>query len=160
MDPPLYPLVHPSACQRETPTSVSQREEQPTQAVATPPERTEAALETQNTPMDPGGAGDSSYRLGRGESGEWTSSLRKCCHSLSKKHDSQPAIPFPLQDYQGRVGAVQQLYQHAGEQGLASQQMAALGLKAYHPEMELEDLTSLNNQILLMIAEYHLMCTS
>ena len=52
------------------------------------------------------------------------------------------------------------LYQHAGEQGLASQQVVACSLKECYPELELNDLTSLNNQVLLMIAEYHLMSTS
>ena len=52
------------------------------------------------------------------------------------------------------------LYQHAGEQRLASQQVVAHGRRACYPELELNDLTSLNNQVLLMIAEYHLMSTS
>ena len=110
--------------------------------------------------MDTGGAGDSSSQTGRGESEEWTGSSRKHCRSPSKRRDARPAIPFPLQDHQGWCEAILQLYHHAGEQGLASQQVAALELKACHPKMELEDLTSLNNQVLLMIAEYHLTSTS
>ena len=55
------------------------------------------------------------------------------------------ATPFPLQEHQGWCESVQQLYQHAGEQKLAAHQMAALGLKACHPEMDLEAIMSLNN---------------
>ena len=52
------------------------------------------------------------------------------------------------------------LYQHAGEQGLASQQVVACGLRVCYPDLELNDLTSLNNQVLLMIAEYRLTSAS
>ena len=38
--------------------------------------------------------------------------------------------------------------------------MAAMVLKVCHPDIELDDLTSLNNQVLLMIAEYHLTSAS
>ena len=35
-----------------------------------------------------------------------------------------------------------------------------MGLRALHPDIGVEELTSLNNQVLLMIAEYHLMSAS
>ena len=44
-----------SAHQKEAPNSGSQKKDQPTQAAARPPERSEATLETRDMPMDTGG---------------------------------------------------------------------------------------------------------
>ena len=52
------------------------------------------------------------------------------------------------------------LYEEAGGQRLASQVTALRGLQAIHPDMGAEELQCLNNQVLLMIAEYHLMSAS
>ena len=66
--------------------------------------------------------------------------------------------PFPLQDSKGRHEAVQQLYQHVGECTPACHDVAAQGMARHHPDMESGMTKSLNNQILCMILEYHLMC--
>ena len=68
--------------------------------------------------------------------------------------------PFPLQDREGRLQALQTLYEEAGEHKLASEITALRGLQVIHPEMGADDLQRLNNQVLLMIAEYHLMSAS
>ena len=52
------------------------------------------------------------------------------------------------------------LYEEAGEHRLASEMMALCGLRESHLEMGAEELQRLNNQVLLMIAEYHLTSTS
>ena len=52
------------------------------------------------------------------------------------------------------------LYEEAGEHRLASEMTALRGLRESHPEMGAEELQRLNNQVLLMIAEYHLMSAS
>ena len=52
------------------------------------------------------------------------------------------------------------LYEEAGEHRLASEMTALRGLQESHPEMGAEELQCLNNQVLLMIAEYHLTSTS
>ena len=52
------------------------------------------------------------------------------------------------------------LYEEAGEHRLASEMMALRGLQESHPEMGAEELQCLNNQVLLMIAEYHLTSAS
>ena len=52
------------------------------------------------------------------------------------------------------------LYEEAGEHRLASEMTALRGLREGHPEMGAEELQRLNNQVLLMIAEYHLMSAS
>ena len=52
---------------------------------------------------------------------------------------------------------MQQLYQHVGELRLANHQEAAQGIAAYYHNMEPDTIASLNNQVLLIITEYHLM---
>ena len=69
-------------------------------------------------------------------------------------------MPFPLQDQEGRLRALQTLYEEAGEHRMASEMTALRGLQASHPQMGAEDLQRLNNQVLLMIAEYHLTSAS
>ena len=110
-----------------------------------------------------GGAGDSSTRSGRGESrGPRTtrSSSQKHRRSQSRRWDSCPTVPFPLQDHEGRLQAIWTLYEEAGENRLASEMTALHGLREGHPELGAEELQRLNKQVLLMIAEYHLMSAS
>ena len=52
------------------------------------------------------------------------------------------------------------LYEEAGEHRLASEMTALRGLRESHPEMGAEELQCLNNQVLIMIAEYHLTSAS
>ena len=110
-----------------------------------------------------GGAGDSSPQSGRGESREprttWSSS-RKHRRSQSRRRDSHPTVPFPLQDHEGQLQALWTLYEEAGGNRLASEMTALCGLREGHPEMGAEELQRLNNQVLLMIAEYHLTSAS
>ena len=52
------------------------------------------------------------------------------------------------------------LYEEAAGNRLASEMTALCGLREGHPEMGAEELQRLNNQVLLMIAEYHLTSAS
>ena len=52
------------------------------------------------------------------------------------------------------------LYAAAEEHRLASEMTALRGLRVNYPEMEAEELLRLNNQVLVMITEYHLTSTS
>ena len=85
---------------------------------------------------------------------------KKRCHSQSRRRDSHPTVPFPLQEHEGRLQAIRTLYEEAREHRLASEMMALHGLRESHPEMGAEELQHLNNQVLLMIAEYHLTSAS
>ena len=110
-----------------------------------------------------GGAGDSSTRSGRAPSREphtTRSSSQKHHRSQSRRRDSHPTVLFPLQEHKGRLQAVRALYEEAGEHRLASEMTALRGLWEGHPEMGAEELQRLNNQVLLMIAEYHLTSAS
>ena len=133
------------------------------QAESQPRKRDATAAGVQGAARDTGGAGDSSGQSGRAASREprtTRSSSRKRRHSQSRRRDSRPTVPFPLQEHEGRLQAVQTLYEEAGEHRLASEMTALRGLRESHPEMEAEELQRLNNQVLLMIAEYHLTSTS
>ena len=69
-------------------------------------------------------------------------------------------VPFHLQEHEGQLQAVRTLYGEAGESRLASEMTALHGLREGHPELGVEDLQRLNNQVLIMIAEYHLTSAS
>ena len=79
---------------------------------------------------------------------------------MSRKQEGWLTHPFPLQDSEGRHEVVQQLYWHAGELTPAHHDVAAQGIAHHHPDMESGKAKSLNNQVLCMISEYHLMCLS
>ena len=133
------------------------------QAESQPRKRDAAAAGVQGTAQDTGGAGDSFGWSGRAASREprttWSSS-RKRRRSQSRRRDSRPMVLFPLQEHEGRLQAVQMLYEEAREHRLASEMTAVRGLRESHPEMGAEELQRLNNQVLLMIAEYHLTSAS
>ena len=80
----------------------------------------------------------------------------KHCWSALRRQEGWPTLPFPLQDNNGRCASVQELYQHAGEQPQACHNVAALGMAHQYPDMEPCEARSLSNQVLCMIAEYHL----
>ena len=65
-------------------------------------------------------------------------------------------LPFPLQDSEGRLASISQLYQHAGEQPATRHNVATRGIMHLHPEMLPCKATCLGNQVICMIAEYHL----
>ena len=80
----------------------------------------------------------------------------KHCRSQLRRRREKPTLPFPLQDDEGRHALAQQLYQHAGEQPWACHNVATLGITHLHPELLPHEARSLSNQVLCMIAEYHL----
>ena len=128
-----------------------------------PRKRDAAAAGVQGATRDTGGAGDSSGRSGQATSREprtARSRSKKRRRSQSRKRDSWPTAPFPLQDHEGQLQALQALYEEAGEHKLASEITALRGLQVSHPEMGADELQRLNNQVLLMIAEYHLTSAS
>ena len=133
------------------------------QAESQPRKRDATAAGVQGAAQDMGGAGDSSGWSGRAASREprtTRSSSRKRRRSQSRRRDSHPTVPFPLQEHEGRLQAVRTLYEEAGEHRLASEMTALRVLRESHPEMGAEELQRLNNQVLLMIAEYHLTSAS
>ena len=111
--------------------------------------------ESRDEPMETGRAGDGATWGDQMDATEWTGRARKHCQSHSRKQEHQPPVPFSLQDDRERWEVAHILYRHVGEQGPSTQQTAR-GMRLCHPDSESKALTRLNNQVLLMIAEYHL----
>ena len=80
----------------------------------------------------------------------------KCRQSQSRRHEQRPTLPFPLQDSEGRLASVSQLYEHVGEQPATHHNVAGRGIMHLHLEMLPGKATCLRNQVTCMTAEYHL----
>ena len=65
-------------------------------------------------------------------------------------------LPFLLQDSEGRLASISQLYKHAREQPATCHNVAAQGIMHLHPEKLPHKATHLRNQVVCMIVEYHL----
>ena len=123
------PIVGPSgpsigataAPTQETPAEEPPVEETP--AEEPPVEKTPAAGPSRSNtpaPMETGGVGDSQSWA------KWVeTSLEaefrqarppKCPRSQSRRQETWPMLPFPLQDVEGRLTSVERLYEYAGKQ--------------------------------------------
>ena len=77
-------------------------------------------------------------------------------HSQSRRCESKPWLPFPLQDSEGRLASILQLYEHAAMQPATPHNVAGRAIMHLHPDLLLQKATCLGNQVACMIAEYHL----
>ena len=84
----------------------------------------------------------------------------KCPWSQSRRCEPKTPLPFPLQDSEGRLASVLQLYEHAAVQPATPHNVASQGIMHLHPEMLLQKATHLGNQVACMITEYHLMSSA
>ena len=78
----------------------------------------------------------------------------KCPCSQSRRWEVGPALPFPLQDTEGRLTSVMRLYEHVGEQLPPRDGVAGEAIRHLHPEILPQDARCLGNQVVCMIAEY------
>ena len=157
---PRWPQVTPSESCR-----VSQKKvETPATSSSVPSTEASKAQETHSdkipAPTETGGAGNGQSWADQVEASA-DDKFRgdrpaKHCWSQSRRWEDRPTLPFPLQDNEGRCSSAQQLYQHAGEQPRARHNVAAQGITHLHLEVEPHEARSLGNQVLCMIAEYHL----
>ena len=161
--PPRGPQIHPS----ETQALKQKKGETPTTSHPTPEREgsmTQGAPSDPPIPMETGGVGDGQSWVEQVKAGteeEWRRDRpAKHRQSSPRKWEVWSPHPFPLQDSEGRHEAVQQLYHHAGECTLAHHDVAAQGMASHHPDLESGMAKSLNNMVLCMILEYHLMCLS
>ena len=131
-----------------------------TPVVETPVTETPAARSDTPAPMETGGAGDSQSWAECIEAGidEEFQQDRPVKHrqSQSRRHEQRLMLPFPLQDSQGRLAFILQLYEHVGEQPATHHNVAGRGIMHLHPEMLSGKATRLGNQVACTIAEYHL----
>ena len=84
------------------------------------------------TPMETGGVGDGQSWAERVEAGideEEFQQDRPAKHhrSQSRRRKQRPMLPFPLQDSEGRLASISQLYEHAREQPAAHHNVAGRG---------------------------------
>ena len=112
------------------------------------------------TSMEMGGVGDGQSWAKCVEAGADEGFQRarpaKCPWSQSRRCKPKPPLPFPLQDSEGRLASVSQLYEHAAKQPVAHHNVAGRGIMHLHPEMLPQKARCLGNQVTCMIAEYHL----
>ena len=157
IEPPRGPQITPSESCRvsqrklETPATSSSA---PTIEASAP----QGATADVPAPMETGGAGDGQSWVEQTEAEDNFKRCRpvKCPRSQSRRWEGRRTFPFPLQDEEGRCTSAQELYRHSGQQPLAHHDVATMGITHLHPEVLPHDARSLGNQVLCMIAEYHL----
>ena len=126
----------------------------------TPVTETPAARSNTPAPMDTGRAGDSQswaecIKAGIDEEFQQDRPTKRRW-SQSRRCEQRPTLSFPIQDSEGMLASILQLYKHVGEQPAAHHNVAGRGIMHLHPEMLPGKATHLGNQVACMIAEYHL----
>ena len=111
-------------------------------------------------PMETGGAGDGQTWVEQVETSaeaefQWARPPKHPC-SQSRRWETGPRVPFPLQDKEGRLAFIERLYQYAGEQLPPPDDVAGRAIRHLHPEIPPRDAQRLGNQVICMFAEYHL----
>ena len=111
-------------------------------------------------PMETGRAGDgqswAEQMEASGEEASQRSRPTKHARSQSRRCEPKQLLPFPLQDSEGRLTSVSQLYVHVAEQPVANHNVAGSVIMHLHLEMLPQNARCLGNQVTCMIAEYHL----
>ena len=146
----------PSAGATTAPTQETPAEEPP---VAEAPV-SDAPCSDTPAPIETGGAGDGQSWAEQVETGLEVEFRQdrppKHPRSQSRRRETRQALPFPLQDTEGRLASITRLYEHVGEQPLPCDDVAGRGIMHLHPETPLQEARCLGNQVVCMIAEYHL----
>ena len=131
-----------------------------TPVTQTPVAETPATRSDTPAPMETGRVGDSQSWAKRVEAGideEFQQDRpMKRRRSQSRRREGRLTFPFPLQDSEGRLTSISQLYKHVEEQPATHHNVATQGIMHLHPEMLPCKATCLRNQVICMIAEYHL----
>ena len=111
-------------------------------------------------PMETGGVGDGQSWAEQMEAGEDEAFQRsrpvKHAQSQSRRREPRPTLPFPLQDSEGRLASILQLYVHVAEQPVTHHNMAGSAIMHLHLKMLPQNARRFRNQVTCMIAEYHL----
>ena len=139
-----------------------------TSVVETPAETPGAeapiAPSTLPAPMGTGGEGDGPSWAEQVEAHEEESFQRsrpaKRLRSQSRRHEPTSQLPFTLQDSEGRFASIMRLYQHATTQPATPHNVAGWAIMHMHPDLLPQKTTSLGNQVVCMITEYHLMANT
>ena len=128
-----------------------------TPGAETPAAETPAVPSDMPAPMETGRAGDGqswAEHMKAGIKEEFQQHRpAKCPHSQSRRCEPRPPLPFPLQDSEGRLTSISQLYEHAAEQPVTHHNVAGRGIMHLHMEMLPQKATRLGNQVTCMIAK-------
>ena len=158
METPATSSSEPSTGATATPVAETPVAQTP--VAQTPVAQAPATHSDTPAPMETGGVGDGQSWAEQVEAGtdeEFQKDRPTKRHrSQSRRRKQRPTLPFPLQDSEGRLTSISQLYQHAGEQPAACHNVSGRGIMHCHPEMLQRKATHLRNQVACMIAEYHL----
>ena len=153
------PVEEPPAMEPPA-TETSVTEPPATETPATEAPASDTLRSDTPAPMETGRVGDGRSWAAQVEAGleaEFQEHRPSKCHrSLSRKWEARPRLPFPLQDTEGRLASIARLYEHAGEQPAPHNDVAGQGIMHLHPEMLPREARRLGNQVICMIAEYHL----
>ena len=147
-EPATWPTAAPT---QETPT------EEPSVAEAPMPGPSHS-----NTPalMETGRAGDGQSWADQAEASTEAEFRQarplKCPRSQSRKWEAGLALPFPLQDTEERLTSVMRLYEHVRDQPPPRGGVAGKAIRHLHPHILPRNARHLGNQVVCMIAEYHL----
>ena len=76
------------------------------------------------------------------------------------KEPGRPLYPFPLQEDARRRAEAQKCYTFSGNLGASLNDFATAAFKKTHPNRPDKEVVCITNQVLCMIAEYHLRCAS
>ena len=110
--------------------------------------------------METGGAGDGQSWADRAEASAEAEFRQvrppKRPRSQSRRWGLGLTLPFPLQDSEGRHAVVMKLYDHATEQPPPRDGIAGEAIRHLHSHLLPRDARRLGNQVVCMIAEYHL----
>ena len=80
--------------------------------------------------------------------------------SQSRRWETVPMLPFPLLDSEGRHASVMNLYDYATEQTPLPDAVAGDVIRHLHTHLLPREARSLRNQVVCIIAEYHLMSSA
>ena len=90
-------------------------------------------------PMEAGRVGDGQSWAEQTEAGEEEAFQRswptKCAWSQSRRCEPKPRLPFPLQDSEGRLASILQLYEHAAAQPATPHNVAGWAIMHLHPDL-------------------------
>ena len=110
--------------------------------------------------METGGVGDDQSWADRVEASTetefWQARPPKRPRFQSRKREVVLMLPFSLQDSEGRHALVMKLYEHATEQTPSPDGVAGEAIRHLHTHLLPREARCLGNQVVCMIAEYHL----
>ena len=143
-----------------TETPVAEAPVAETPGAEAPVAETPAAPSDMPAPMETGRAGDSQSWAERMESSVDEEFQKdrpaKRRRSQSKRRKPRPTLPFHLQDSEGRIVSITQLYEHVQEQPPTHHNVAGRGIMHLHLDVLPGRAMHLRNQVACMIADYHL----